>query len=71
MTRPALTLLCLAAALSLSGCGKLGALERPGPSNAPDVGPEPSKTVRTVDPRNRNSDPSPTTESAPESASPK
>ena len=66
-----LTLVFLTAGLSLAGCGKLGVLERPGPSNAPDLGPEPSKTVKTVDPRNRNSDPSPTTESTPEPANPK
>ena len=50
-------------AAGLSGCGKLGELERPGPifggkSNA-DAGPEPTRTVRTVDPRDRNSDPAP------------
>ena len=52
-----------ALAIGLSGCGKLGALERPGPilggkSNA-DAGPEPTRSVRTVDPRDRNSDPAP------------
>jgi hypothetical protein len=53
----------VALAVGLSGCGKLGELERPGPifggkSNA-DAGPEPTRTVRTVDPRDRNSDPAP------------
>ena len=52
-----------AAALTLGGCGKLGALERPGPmgkarSNA-DAGSEPMRSIKTVDPRDRNSDPSP------------
>jgi predicted small lipoprotein YifL len=52
-----------ALAIGLTGCGKLGDLERPGPifggkSNA-DAGPEPTRTVRTVDPRDRNSDPAP------------
>lgn len=55
--------LVLAAALSLSACGKLGALERPGPifgkGGGADAGPEPTRSVRTVDPRDRNSDPSP------------
>ena len=46
-------------ALGVAGCGKLGALERPGPDTGVDAGPEPSRTVRTVDPRNHNSDPSP------------
>ncbi|HEX5380598.1 MAG TPA: hypothetical protein VFW47_18620 [Phenylobacterium sp.] len=50
-------------AVSVSACGKLGVLERPGPifgrgSNA-DAGPEPSRRVRTIDPRDRNSDPAP------------
>jgi len=52
-----LTLIVLVMMASLSGCGKLGALERPGPAGGADAGPEPSKTVRTVDPRDRNSDP--------------
>lgn len=55
--------LVLAAAAGLSGCGKLGALERPGPmfgrAGGADAGPEPTRSVRTVDPRDRNSDPSP------------
>lgn len=49
-------------AASIVGCGKLGDLERPSPifgnSNA-DAGPEPSRSVRTVDPRDPNSDPAP------------
>jgi hypothetical protein len=65
MTLRTLTAISCAAfiAAGLAGCGKLGALERPGPifggkSNA-DAGPEPTRTVRTVDPRDRNSDPAP------------
>jgi hypothetical protein len=65
MTLRSLTAISAVAALAigLTGCGKLGALERPGPifggkSNA-DAGPEPTRTVRTVDPRDRNSDPAP------------
>ncbi len=50
-------------ALGLSACGKLGVLERPGPmfghGGGADAGPEPTRSVRTVDPRDRNSDPSP------------
>ena len=50
-------------ALGLSACGKLGALERPGPmfghGGGADAVPEPTRSVRTVDPRDRNSDPSP------------
>ena len=52
-------LLCAGAA----GCGKLGRLERPGPrtahANGADAGPNPGQSVRTVDPRDRNSDPAP------------
>jgi hypothetical protein len=54
--------LALVAAGGLYGCGKLGDLERPGPASArsdADAGPEPSRSVRTVDPRDRNSDPAP------------
>jgi hypothetical protein len=53
----------LALGAGLSGCGKLGRLERPGPmmgrASGADAGPEPVPTVRTVDPRDRNSDPAP------------
>ena len=54
-----------ALAAGLTACGKLGDLERPGPifgkaprSNA-DAGPNPSRQVRTIDPRDPNSDPAP------------
>ena len=60
LTTVALTALLAA---GLSGCGKLGRLERPGPrtahANGADAGPNPGQTVRTVDPRDRNSDPAP------------
>jgi hypothetical protein len=51
-------------AAGLAGCGKLGDLERPGPifgsrKSDADAGPSPSPTVRTIDPRDRNSDPAP------------
>jgi len=59
MKRPTLILLGLATALSLAGCGKLGDLERPGPVGGADAGPAATVKVRTVDPRDRNSDPSP------------
>ncbi len=56
------TLVALLAA-GASGCGKLGRLERPGPrtarANGADAGPNPGQTIRTVDPRDRNSDPAP------------
>jgi hypothetical protein len=50
------------AAGGLAACGKLGALERPGPvfgKGGGDAGAEPIRSIRTVDPRDRNSDPSP------------
>lgn len=46
----------------VTACGKLGELERPGPifgNSDADAGPEPTRTVRTVDPRDPNSDPAP------------
>lgn len=50
-------------ATGLSACGKLGDLERPGPifggKSDADAGAEPTRSVRTVDPRDRNSDPAP------------
>lgn len=58
----ALGVLLVLAGLSQSGCGKLGQLERPGPMfghSQADAGPEPTRTVQTVDPRDRNSDPAP------------
>ena len=63
MTLRPLALAGLIAALGLAGCGKLGALERPGPmfghASGADAGSEPTQTVRTIDPRNRDSDPAP------------
>ena len=47
---------------SIAACGKLGELERPGPifgTSDADAGPEPTRSVRTVDPRDPNSDPAP------------
>lgn len=48
------------AGLALAGCGKLGALERPGPmlgkASGVDAGPEPGRAVRTIDPRNNYDD---------------
>ncbi len=67
MTLRKLAICATAAALAagLAACGKLGDLERPGPifgqapkSNA-DAGPVPNRQVRTIDPRDRNSDPAP------------
>ncbi len=62
--RPLVLISALAVTASaLSGCGKLGELERPGPigqarSNS-DAGAAPARSIRTIDPRNTNSDPSP------------
>lgn len=71
MMRQVITLICLGAALCVAGCGKLGALERPGPATGVDVGADPMKASRTIDPRNRNADPSPSVSAAePGSATP-
>ena len=64
MTLRPLILAALAAALALAGCGKLGELERPGPmfgkgATGADAGSASSRSVRTVDPRNRNHRPAP------------
>ena len=64
MTRQAVIVVCLGAVLGLAGCGKLGTLERPGPATGADAGVDPLKASRTVDPRNRNADPSPSVSSA-------
>ena len=64
MTLRPLILAALAGALALAGCGKLGELERPGPmfgkaATDADAGSASSRSVRTVDPRNRNDRPAP------------
>jgi hypothetical protein len=63
MNRRYIALAAVVAAIGLSGCGKLGALERPGPilkgKSDVDAGPEPARPVRTIDPRDPNSDPAP------------
>jgi hypothetical protein len=60
-------------AIGLSGCGRLGNLERPGPifghanaatgagANMPrrNEAPDPNRPVRTVDPRDENATPAP------------
>lgn len=60
--------LALVLAASLSGCGKVAQLERPGPmfgrsSPADDTSPgkaqDPSRPLETVDPRDRSTEPSP------------
>jgi len=47
----------------VSGCGKLGRLERPearpGEVRDVDAGSEPGRTLRTADPRDRNPEPLP------------
>ncbi|MCR5877196.1 hypothetical protein [Phenylobacterium sp. J367] len=67
---PALIALLGTAAL-LAGCGKMGALERPGPlygnegsttkraDEAERQAQDPSRPVNTIDPRDRVSDPAP------------
>ncbi|MFN3513121.1 MAG: hypothetical protein ACK41C_08760 [Phenylobacterium sp.] len=63
MTLRPTTVLALVAALAAAGCGKLGELERPGPllggATGADAGPEPARTVRTVDPRSHDDRPLP------------
>ena len=69
MNRTAALMSALILAISLTGCGKVGQLERPGPmfGRAPGSPGDletartqvPSRPVETVDPRDRSSDPSP------------
>ncbi|HEY8572049.1 hypothetical protein [Phenylobacterium sp.] len=68
---PAKSALALCALLALAGCGKMGALDRPGPlfgqdratsgqaSEAERQSQDPSRPVDTVDPRDRTTDPAP------------
>jgi len=71
MTVRRLVVLALAAALPLSACGKMGALERPGPmfghTSATDAKPrhEPPPPVSTVDRRDLDPDPDGTTDLSP------
>jgi hypothetical protein len=70
MSRPLLFIGLAAAALTLSACGKVGQLERPGPlygsgrttreaDEAEHHAQDPSRPVNTVNPRDINSDPAP------------
>ncbi|MBI1200405.1 MAG: hypothetical protein GC203_21300 [Phenylobacterium sp.] len=69
MRRLAVLGAAFAAAAALSGCGKVGQLERPGPmfghapaptdADAPPP-PDPNRPVKTVDPRDRSDDAAPT-----------
>lgn len=63
MTLRPLATIALIGAAALGGCGKLGALERPGPifgqGAGADAGAEPGRAVRTIDPRNRDDRPAP------------
>lgn len=58
-----LAMIALMSAAALGGCGKMGELERPGPmmgqGSGADAGADPSRTVRTVDPRSRDDRPAP------------
>jgi len=54
------------AAIGLSGCGKLGSLERPGPmfggqagQSQPRQQQDPNRPVQTIDPRDENTTPAP------------
>lgn len=63
MTLRPLAITLAVSAIALAGCGKLGQLERPGPmagkGSGADAGANPARTVRTVDPRNRDDRPAP------------
>jgi len=63
MTLRSLAVVLTIGATALAGCGKLGQLERPGPmagrGSGADAGPSPARTVRTIDPRNRDDRPAP------------
>lgn len=74
MTPIRLALVALAVALPLAGCGKMGALERPGPmfghgnaaaDKATAGGQDPNRPLTTIDRRDRNPDPDATTGLAP------
>jgi hypothetical protein len=58
MTLHPIAIAALVAAAALAGCGKMGALERPGPmrgaGSGADAGADPGRAIRTVDPRRRN-----------------
>ena len=69
MNRTAALMSALILAIGLTGCGKVGQLERPGPMFGRGAGSPadleaartqvPSRPVETVDPRDRSTDPSP------------
>jgi hypothetical protein len=71
MTSRAYAVAAIAATLVLAGCGKQGALERPGPlfgagrnttkqaDEAQRQASDPSRPVNTIDPRDSTSDPAP------------
>jgi hypothetical protein len=74
MTPIRLALVALAAALPLAGCGKMGALDRPGPlfghgNPAADAsvhtGQDPNRPLKTLDRRDRDPDPEDSTNLAP------
>ncbi len=58
-----LATIALIGAAALAGCGKMGELERPGPmvgkGSGADAGADPTRSVRTVDPRTRDDRPAP------------
>ena len=57
LTRSAIVAFCVAA--PLAGCGKLGELQRPGPLSPTAKASDSSRTMDTVDPRDRSTDPAP------------
>ena len=71
MNRRVIAFAALACATALSGCGKMGELERPGPlfgsgrnttrgaDEAERQAQDPTRPVNTVDPRERSADPAP------------
>ena len=66
MNRTVAITTALLLAIGLTGCGKVGQLERPGPMFGRAPGDreaartqDPSRPVETVDPRDRSTDPSP------------
>ncbi|HEY3696620.1 hypothetical protein [Phenylobacterium sp.] len=74
MTPIRLALVALAAALPLAGCGKMGALDRPGPlfghgNAAADAAAashqDPNRPLKTLDRRDRDPDPDDTTDLSP------
>jgi predicted small lipoprotein YifL len=58
-----LAAIAMIGAAALAGCGQMGDLERPGPmvgkGSGADAGADPTRQVRTIDPRTRDDRPAP------------